>query len=147
MSADTLTQLYQQVLLDHSRSPRNHGVLEGIEPVWGDNPLCGDRVGVYLELVETIERITFTGHGCAICKASASLMTEAVQGLTREQADGLGRDFTTMLHADDEPDPRLGDLAIFTGVRPYPTRLKCALLPWHALAAGLDGSSDTVTTE
>ena len=149
---DPLRELYQEVLLDHYRRPRNAGPLPGsTHEADGNNPLCGDRVKVRLQLAdERLDGIAFEGTGCAISTASASLMTEAVKGKTRAEADDLFREFQRMLTAPTPPtdaEERLGKLAIFAGVREFPVRVKCATLPWHTLRAALSGTDEPVTTE
>jgi nitrogen fixation NifU-like protein len=150
--SDALRDLYQEVLLDHYRRPRNAGTLPGAtHQAEGNNPLCGDRVTVRLALAgDQLESIAFEGSGCAISTASASLMTEAVKGKTRAEADVIFRDFQRMLTAPSPPednDERLGKLAIFAGVREFPVRVKCATLPWHTLRAALADQPLKVTTE
>lgn len=145
-----LRDLYQEVILDHNRRPRNFGPLPTANRrAEGHNPLCGDRVTVYLDLVDGhLRDVAFQGSGCAISTASASLMTEALKGLTLEEARVLFKgfhDLVTLGAAEDSPE--LGKLAVFTGVREYPMRVKCATLAWHALMAALDAQDLPVTTE
>lgn len=145
-----LTELYQEILLDHSRNPRNRREIPDPAAVAeGDNPLCGDAVTVYLSLDgERIADAAFVGRGCAISQASASLMTEAVAGKSAGEARGLAEQFRRMVTTAGAGDgAELGKLAIFRGVRDYPMRVKCATLPWHTLVAALDGSGESVTTE
>lgn len=147
-----ITDLYQQVILDHNRSPRNFRVIESPDRcAVGDNPLCGDRITVYLELDgDKIRDVSFHGSGCAISQASASLMTAAVLGKACSEAEVLFRRFHRMLTASpDHPTDReeLGKLAAFAGVRRFPARVKCANLPWHTLHAALQAQSTPVTTE
>lgn len=151
-----LRELYQEVILDHNKQPRNFCVLEAADrQAEGHNPLCGDRVTVYLELDgERVSRIAFQGVGCAISQASASMMTEALEGKTVEEARLLFQHFRKMLTEDagaDAPEgqDQLGKLEIFAGVKQYPMRVKCATLPWHTLRAALeaDNAPPTVTTE
>jgi nitrogen fixation NifU-like protein len=136
-----LDDLYRELLLDHSKRPRNRGTLEtppAHEGV-GDNPLCGDKVTVYA-LVEDgrVVDVRFEGDGCAICIASASAMTERVKGLPLDDAIALFDRFHDVLTGRLEPDAgELGDLAAFEGVRRFPMRVKCATLPWHALREAL----------
>ncbi len=144
-----LGELYQQVILDHNRSPRNFKRLEcANRRAEGNNPLCGDRIQLYVQLDDDkISDIGFQmpqGSGCAISKASASLMTEAVKGKTPADAEGLFQAFRDML-AGGANAP--GKLAAFSGVRAFPSRIKCANLAWHALHAALQQSGETVTTE
>lgn len=142
-----LRDLYQEVILDHNRAPRNFGKLENANrESEGHNPLCGDRVRVSLHVEDDrIEDIAFQGSGCAISTASASLMTEALKGRTVEEARRLFHGFHDLLTAGGNAD-NLGKLAVFTGVREYPIRIKCATLAWHAVQAALD-QQDTISTE
>jgi len=144
-----LGELYQQVILDHNRNPRNFKRLEApSRKSEGNNPLCGDRIQLYVQLDgDTISDIGFQmpqGAGCAISKASASLMTDAVKGKTTSNAESLFQAFRDML-AGGANAP--GKLAAFSGVRAFPSRIKCANLAWHALHAALQNSGDPVTTE
>ena len=137
-----LQQLYQSLILDHNRSPRNFGSLAGADRhAEGYNPLCGDQVRVEVKLEgDRVADIKFTGNGCAISKASASLMTTAVKGKTRTEAAALFRDFHGLVTGAAVPaDPKqsLGKLAIFAGVAEFPVRVKCATLAWHALRDAL----------
>jgi len=138
-----LRELYQEVILDHNKSPHNFRELPDADHhAEGDNPLCGDVVTVYVGLDgDTIREVTFQGSGCAISQASASMMTDAVRGKTLEEARKLSLEFRNLLtERGEEPvDPAtLGKLAVFTGVKEYPMRVKCATLAWHTLAAALD---------
>jgi nitrogen fixation NifU-like protein len=150
-----LRDLYQEVILDHNKSPRNFRELPTADRhAHGDNPLCGDVVTIYVGLDrETLREVTFQGSGCAISQASASMMTDAVRGKTVAEARALARQFRTLLTEDGGPetgldDPAaLGKLAVFTGVKDYPMRVKCATLAWHTLAAALEGKQDPVSTE
>ena len=141
-------ELYQQVILDHNRNPRNFRKIETPTcQAEGRNPLCGDVVSVYLNLSgERIADISFQGAGCAISTASASLMTEAIKGKNRDDALVVLNQFRDLLMAGIEM-PGSGGLEIFAGVRDFPSRIKCATLAWQTLNAALDGSSETVTTE
>jgi len=144
-----LGELYQQVILDHNRSPRNFKRLDSAtRRAEGNNPLCGDRIQLYVQLDgDHISDIGFQmpqGSGCAISKASASLMTEAVKGKTPADAEVLFQAFRDML-AGGAAAP--GKLAAFSGVRAFPSRIKCASLAWHALHAALQNTGDPVTTE
>jgi nitrogen fixation NifU-like protein len=146
-----LSELYQQVILDHNKKPRNFQKLEGANrTAEGFNPLCGDQLTVYLLMDEgAVREVSFVGSGCAISKASASMMTQAVKGKTREEARALFEEFHRMVtgELDEESEPNhLGRLKIFAGVRDYPARVKCASLPWHTLHAALEGE-ETATTE
>jgi nitrogen fixation NifU-like protein len=150
--SDALRELYQEVLLDHYRRPRNSGPLPGAtHEADGNNPLCGDRIKLRLGLDgERLDRIAFEAFGCAISTASASLMSEAVKGKTRGEADDMFREFQQMLIDPAPPvdaEERLGKLAIFAGVREFPVRVKCATLPWHTLHAALTNERAKVTTE
>ena len=137
-----LKSIYQEVILDHNRKPRNYGTLDDANHhALGHNPLCGDRIEVALHLEgEKIDRIAFHGESCAICKASASMMTANVKGKSRAEAETLIKEFREMVVGDlDLEGPHhLGRLAVFAGVRDLPTRVKCALLPWHTLHAALN---------
>jgi len=147
-----LRELYQSVILDHYRTPRNfHKLADANRSAEGYNPLCGDRVSVYLELEGDVVRdVSFEGSGCAICTASASLMTESLKGLGRTEAEALLRRFHELLTANREPgedeEPALGKLEVFAGVREFPLRVKCATLPWHTFRAALQGQ-EQVSTE
>ena len=142
--------LYQEVILDHNKKPRNYGMLEHpSHHAEGHNPLCGDHLSVALQLQgETIDQIAFQGESCAICKASASMMTAAVKGKTREQAQALSQEFLAMATGklDLNQPNQIGRLAVFAGVRDLPTRVKCAILPWHTLQAAFN-SQGTASTE
>ncbi|MEZ5064847.1 MAG: SUF system NifU family Fe-S cluster assembly protein [bacterium] len=150
-----LRELYQQVILDHHRHPRNFGELDSPDGrAEGFNPLCGDRVNVELKFGAEgrIEHVAFTGQGCAICTASASLMTECLTGKTREEGEALVEDFRELVTgtrdaAPGDAEERLGKLAIFAGVREFPVRVKCATLPWHTFHAALASESGRVSTE
>jgi len=142
--------LYQEVILDHNKKPRNYGTLEHpSHQAEGHNPLCGDHLSVALQLDgDTVDQIAFHGESCAICKASASMMTAAVKGKTREQAQTLTQEFLAMVTGKlnlNEPN-QIGRLAVFAGVRDLPTRVKCAILPWHTLQAAFN-SLGTASTE
>lgn len=142
--------LYQEVILDHNKKPRNYGTLEHpSHSAEGHNLLCGDHLSVALQLQdETIDQIAFHGESCAICKASASMMTAAVKGKTREQAQALTQEFLAMATGklDLSQPNQIGRLAVFAGVRDLPTRVKCAILPWHTLQAAFN-SQGTASTE
>lgn len=146
-----LTELYQQIILDHNRSPRNFRKIEGANRVAeGFNPLCGDKIQLYVLLEDGIIRdIGFQGSGCAISQASASLMTSAVKGKTKDEAEELFRSFHAMATSDPskEPDTKaLGKLAALAGVRQFPARVKCANLSWHTLHAALEGAAEAVVS-
>jgi nitrogen fixation NifU-like protein len=147
-----LRELYQQVILDHNKNPRNFGPLENANRTSeGRNPLCGDEIKVYLRLEgDTIEDIKFEGRGCAISKASASMMTMSLKGKTTERAEKLFQSVHGMLTGEAEPDDDLEEmdrLAVLSGVREFPVRVKCASLGWHAMRAALKDESKTVSTE
>lgn len=141
--------LYQEVILDHNKKPRNYGTLEHpTHHADGKNPLCGDHIEVDLNLNgENIEAISFHGDSCAICKASASMMTSAVKGRTRADAETLTQEFLAMSTGKLDPasSDRIGRLSVFAGVRDLPTRVKCAILPWHTLHAALNSVPSTST--
>jgi nitrogen fixation NifU-like protein len=142
--------LYQEVILDHNKKPRNYGVLEGAShQAEGHNPLCGDHLALTLKLAgENVDAIAFTGESCAICKASASMMTAAVKGKTRTDAEMLIHEFRDMATGalDTSIQPHhLGRLTVFAGVRDLPTRVKCAILPWHTLHAAFNSVTSTST--
>ena len=141
--------LYQEVILDHNRKPRNYGRLEHpSHRAEGLNPLCGDHIHVALELAgDTVAAIAFHGESCAICKASASMMTVAVKGKPRAEAQTLIREFREMATGKIGPGGlvHIGRLSVFAGVRDLPTRVKCAILPWHTLAAALNSVATTTT--
>jgi nitrogen fixation NifU-like protein len=145
-----LAELYQQVIVDHNRSPRNFRVLpDATGSADGDNPLCGDRITLYVKVEgERIADIGFQGGGCAISQASASLMTGAVKGKTIAEAERLFHAFHDMVTGAAPGDPTvLGKLAAFGGVRQFPSRVKCANLSWHTLHAALTRSAESVSTE
>ncbi len=147
-----LRELYQEVILDHTKKPRNFGRLDGeIHSAEGYNPICGDAVTVYLQLEDgTVRDVRFEGSGCAISTASASLMTEAIKGKPAEQILELFRRFhdTVTGPADRDVDlEALGKLAVLAGVREFPMRVKCASLAWHTMRSALEGESEQVTTE
>ena len=146
-----LRELYQEVILDHNKHPRNFRELDGADRhADGYNPLCGDRLAVYVNLDgDVITDISFLGSGCAISKASASLMTDAIKGKTVVEAQRLFEKFHRMVtgvEGDVDPD-QLGKLAVLAGVRDYPTRVKCASLAWHTLRAACDDKHELVSTE
>jgi nitrogen fixation protein NifU and related proteins len=147
-----LRDLYQEVILEHSKAPRNYRVLDHANHrAEGFNPLCGDRFMVYLEMKgDTIRDISFQGSGCAISKASASMMTQSVKGRTRAEAETLLKNFRHLLTGQmpgDDGRGLLGKLSVFSGVAEYPVRVKCATLAWHTLRAALDGKQETISTE
>ena len=148
-----LKDLYRELILDHARAPRNFGKLESAShDAEGINPLCGDKLHVYLRIVDNrIDDIQFEGSGCAISIASASLLTETVVGLPIESADEYFETITTRLTQADSPAPvedeKLEKLLALEGVRDYPSRVKCATLAWHALHAALHNDAAPATTE
>lgn len=146
-----LKDLYRDVIIDHNRNPRNFGKLEPADAhADGHNPLCGDRLTVYVNLDgERLREVTFEGTGCAISVASASLLTEAVRGKSKPEIKALFEEVHALLTRQDAPaDPaRLGKLAALSGVREFPARVKCASLCWHTLNAALERASEPVTTE
>lgn len=147
-----LTELYQQVILDHNRKPRNFRVIEGADRMSvGDNPLCGDKITVFLKLEgDLIQDVSFHGSGCAISQASASLMTQAVRGKTVDEARDLFARFHAMVTTEigsEFDETGLGKLRAFAGVREFPSRVKCANLCWHTLHSALVSNPDPVSTE
>jgi len=146
-----LRELYQDTILDHSKKPRNFREIPGATAkAVGHNPLCGDRVTVYLRLdAGDIADIAFIGQGCAISKASASLMTDAVKGKSKAEATRLFERFRKMVtgRPGDPIDASLGNLAVLSGVCEFPVRVKCASLPWHTLEAALEAKQETVSLE
>jgi nitrogen fixation NifU-like protein len=145
-----LRDLYQEVILEHSKAPRNYRELPSANhKAEGFNPLCGDHFTLYLDLDgDTIRDIGFQGSGCAISKASASMMTQSVRGKSKQEAEKLFSEFHKLVtgqangnHAD------VGKLAVFSGVSEFPVRVKCATLAWHTLHAALEGKQDAVSTE
>ena len=144
-----LNELYQEVILDHNKRPRNFRTIEpASHHAEGHNPLCGDRLSLYVQVSgETIEDVAFQGSGCAISKASASLMTDAVKGQTVEAASAMFERFHAMVTTPpDRPVEGLGKLSVLAGVREFPVRVKCASLCWHTLKAALD-RKDTTSTD
>ncbi|MGH7823926.1 MAG: Fe-S cluster assembly sulfur transfer protein SufU [Candidatus Binatia bacterium] len=147
-----LDELYQEVILDHNKSPRNFRTMENADrSAEGYNPLCGDQVNVYLKLEEgVIKDISFKGSGCAISKASASMMTAALKGKTEAEAHELFENVHRMLTGEasgQDPGARLGKLVILSGVCKFPARVKCASLAWHTVNAALQGSGGLASTE
>jgi nitrogen fixation NifU-like protein len=145
-------ELYQSTILDHNKRPRNFRVPEAANrEARGNNPLCGDQLTVYLRVEDgVVKDVGFQGSGCAISKASASLMTEAVAGRSLAEVDALFDRFHRLLTSDPTAPPDtdgLGKLAVFSGVREYPVRVKCATLPWHTVRAAARGDAATVKTE
>ena len=145
-----LSELYQQVILDHNKKPRNFRKLETANhTAEGYNPLCGDQLTIYMNLED--DRVTdvgFEGSGCAISKASASMMTQAVKGKSKEQAETLFKQFHSMVTGEfdeENEENTLGNLKIFAGVREFPVRVKCATLPWHTMHAALNKEEQAST--
>ena len=145
---DDLTDLYQQVILDHSKSPRNFHKLAGANrTAQGNNPLCGDNYTVYAVMDgDLIKEISFQGSGCAISKASASILTETLKGKTKDEVKALFDKVHEMVTTGKSSNG-VGKLAVFAGVHKFPARVKCAILPWHAVVAAIDGRQEPVTTE
>ena len=144
-----LSELYQQVILDHNKKPRNFRELETANhTAEGYNPLCGDQLTIFLNLEDdSVSDISFIGSGCAISKAAASMMTQAVKGKSRDEAEQLFSEFHKMVTGESEDElSSLGNLRVFAGVRDFPVRVKCATLPWHTLHAALN-NEEIVSTE
>jgi nitrogen fixation NifU-like protein len=145
--------LYEKVILDHNKSPRNYGEMENPDhKAEGYNALCGDQFTIYIKISDDdiIDDIKFEGVGCAISKSSASVMTSMLKGKTQAEARDLFTDFTKMITSEiNTPldEEKLGKLMVFSGVRQYPVRVKCATLAWHTLISALEDAQDTVTTE
>ena len=150
---DDLRELYQATILEHNKQPRNFGKLAGAtHEADGHNPLCGDSLTLYarVDADGRVVDVAFQGSGCAISKASASLMTEAIKGRTIDEIGAVFERFHTLLTAPPSESPStegLGKLAVFSGVREYPARVKCATLAWHALQAALEAKGETARTE
>jgi len=152
---DEISDLYQQVILDHHKSPKNFREIEDADrSVEGDNPLCGDHLHVYVKFTddgdEKLDDVSFEGSGCAISRASASLMTELIKGKPSEEALDLSDAFISMVTTETDKDPDtegLGKLEILAGVREYPVRVKCATLAWHTLKSAIKGDQERVSTE
>jgi len=150
-----LRELYQETILDHSKKPHNFRSIPGVEHhAEGYNPLCGDKITVYVDLKDGVVRdIGFQGSGCAISKASASMMSDIVKGKTEAQAAGIFKAFHDLVTGRVDPsapssdEARLGKLAAFAGVSQFPVRVKCATLAWHTLRAAIDRKAVTVSTE
>jgi nitrogen fixation NifU-like protein len=146
-----LSDLYQEVILDHNKNPRNFREIENADRLAeGNNPLCGDQLKVFLKMEDDrVKEVSFVGSGCAISKASASMMTQTVKGKSKAEAETLFNEFHRMVRGemDEEAEENhLGRLKIFAGVREFPARVKCASLSWHTLNAALHGE-DVVSTE
>lgn len=147
-----LRELYQQVILDHNKSPRNFKKLENANhSAEGYNPLCGDRISLYLILEDDVVKdVGFQGSGCAISKASASLMSSIIKGMKKEEAESLFEKFHDLVTGkltDEAEIEELGKLAVFAGVRDFPARVKCASLAWHTLISALRDGEKVVSTE
>lgn len=149
-----LRDLYQEVILEHSKTPRNyHAIPSADHHAEGYNPLCGDRFSVFVQMDgNSIRDIGFQGAGCAISKASASMMTQSVKGKTREEVEALFLRFHEMVtgHSEanaDQDQAALGKLAVFSGVSEFPARVKCATLAWHTLKAALENKQEAISTE
>ena len=145
-----LSELYQQVILDHNKKPRNFRRLENANhTAEGYNPLCGDQLTVYLDLEnDLVKDVGFEGSGCAISKAAASMMTQAVKGKSKEQVEHLFNEFHSMVMGklnEETEENNLGNLKIFAGVREFPVRVKCATLPWHTLHAAINKEAQVST--
>lgn len=145
-----LRDLYQEVILEHSKAPRNFRRLESGSHAEGFNPLCGDRFTVFLKLEnDIVTDLSFQGSGCAISKASASMMTQAVKGKSKEEAEKLFEIFHKLVTTGESNGdvPELGKLEVFSGVSEFPVRVKCATLAWHTLKAALEGKQESISTE
>jgi nitrogen fixation NifU-like protein len=146
-----LSELYQEVILDHNKKPRNFYKLEGANRhAEGYNPLCGDQITVFAKLNgDLIEEVSFQGSGCAISKASSSMMTSSIKGKTKREIEALYEKFHQMVTGKPHSPvpPELGKLAVFSGVCEFPSRVKCATLAWHTLRAALEGKGETISTE
>ena len=147
-----LRELYQQVILDHNKSPRNFRQMENAtQYAEGFNPLCGDHIDIYLLIEDgVVKDVSFKGEGCAISKASASLMTSILKGKTKEEAEKLFEKFHDLVTGklgDNPNTDELGKLAVFAGVQEFPVRVKCASLAWHTMINALHNKSEEVTTE
>ena len=152
MTTDDLRELYQEVILDHGKRPRNLREIQGAHrTAEGYNPLCGDRATVYVQLEgDVVKDVSFVGRGCSISTASASMMTETLKGKTRAEVEALFERFHDLVTADPSKaaaaSAELGKLAVFAGVHEFPVRVKCASLPWHTMKAALEGG-DKASTE
>jgi nitrogen fixation NifU-like protein len=144
-----IDDLYQETILDHSKRPRNyHPMEDATRKAEGYNPLCGDKLRLYLKMDgDIVQDASFEGSGCAISTASASLMTDSLKGKTRAEAMKLMEKFHDLLTTDTPAAKDLGKLVVFCGVRDYPARVKCATLAWHTLKSALTNSNETVSTE
>lgn len=146
---EDLTDLYQQVILDHSKSPRNFRVMaDANRTAHGHNPICGDHIQLFLKMNgDVIQDISFQGSGCAISKASSSILTDALKGRSKGEVRELFEKVREMVTSGKTPEGDLGKLAVFTGVHKYPARVKCAILPWHAAISAMNGDGEVISTE
>ncbi|MGV3774715.1 MAG: Fe-S cluster assembly sulfur transfer protein SufU [Verrucomicrobiales bacterium] len=146
---DDLSELYQQLILDHSKNPQNFRTLETANRIAeGHNPLCGDNYKVFMVMENDVVRdLAFQGSGCAISKASASMMTQALKGKTKQEAQEVFQKFHEMVTSGIPRIEELGKLGVFAGVAKFPSRVKCAILAWHALSANLENTGTKVSTE
>ncbi|MBT3983144.1 MAG: SUF system NifU family Fe-S cluster assembly protein [Bacteriovoracaceae bacterium] len=151
---ENMKELYQSVILDHNKNPKNFKKIEGhTHKQEGFNPVCGDHLHIYIKLSDdkaTVEDVGFIGEGCAISKASASMMTQAIKGRPVQEVKDLYKDFHKLLTGKLDPENdenSLGKLQIFSGIWKYPARVKCATLSWHTMAAALDGEAGIIKTE
>ena len=147
-----LRALYQEVILDHNKNPRNFRIMaDATSVVEGYNPLCGDHYTIYLKVVDdVVSEISFQGSGCAISKASASLMSTVIKGKTKAEADKLFEQFHRLVTGEISPDDQeetLGKLIAFAGVSEFPARVKCAILAWHTVHSALKGKTEAISTE
>jgi len=152
MNTDDRNELYQQVILEHNKKPRNFHKIEGAShAAEGYNPLCGDHLNIYLQVNNgVIEDISFVGDGCAISRASASMMTTSLKGKSTEEAKKLFEQFHNLIIGELKPDRdanTLGKLTIFSGIWQYPARAKCATLAWHTMKGALDKEKKAISTE
>jgi nitrogen fixation NifU-like protein len=146
---DDLRELYQDVIIEHSKRPRNFHPLDHGQKADGYNPLCGDTVTVFVDVDgDRVTDCAFQGHGCAISTAAASVMTEILKGKTLAEAESIFRDYHDLVTGGGHTDPeQLGKLAVFAGVSEFPARVKCATLCWHTARAALEGKDEPVSTE
>ncbi|HET8668660.1 MAG TPA: SUF system NifU family Fe-S cluster assembly protein [Terriglobales bacterium] len=145
-----LRELYQELILDHSKKPRNYREMPNANrKVEGFNPLCGDHFTVYMEMADGVVRdLSFQGSGCALSRASASMMTQVLKGKSKPEAEQIFERFHDLVTGKSEGDSEhLGKLAVFSGVSEFPVRVKCASLAWHAMKAALEGDAEQITTE
>ena len=144
-----LSDLYQEVILDHNKRPRNFRTIESpSHRAEGYNPLCGDRLNLYVQVEgDVIRDVAFQGSGCAISKASSSILTETLKGKTKAEVQELFTKVREMVTTGKTPEGDFGKLAVFAGVHRFPARVKCAILPWHAAMAAVEGKDETVSTE